>query len=272
MARASDWKGKFGQVWAAEADAMDRLLGPPGEAGISALGDISGLRLLDLGCGAGQSSRKLAALGAVVTGIDISGDLLAEARLRGGPIDYRLRDASSDRLDGPYQVLYSRFGSMFFDDPVAGWAHIRTEVGPDARLSLVVWQGLKDNAWATVPLQIAGDLVPSPPPAKGDPAPGPFAWADCNYAEQILTGAGWREIGFAPFEFSAEISMGDDPDPRARAVRFVMRSGPLASRTKDLSHDIRDKIAQRLYDAFKEHLIGDRVMFEGRTWGIKGQS
>lgn len=272
MARASDWKGKFGQVWAAEADAMDRLLGPPGDAGIAALGEVSGARVLDLGCGAGQSSRKLAELGASVVGIDISQDLLDAARTRGGDIAYHLKDASTADLDGPYDALFSRFGSMFFDDPVAGWTHIRHEVGHCVRMSLVVWQGLKDNDWAAIPLEIADGLVPSPKPVSGPPEPGPFAWADTDYARDLLTQAGWRDISFEPFVFRAELSMGDDPDPLARAVRFVMRSGPLASRTKELSRDIRDKIAQRLYDAFKDHLIGDRVVFEGRTWGIRGQS
>ena len=118
MSDKIDWRGSVGKEWADKVDGLDFLLGPTGDAGIEILGSLKGKRILDVGCGAGTTSRDLSARGAKVTGVDISHDLLEVARER-GQANYIKADASADPLGGPYDAVYSRCGAMFFDDPVA---------------------------------------------------------------------------------------------------------------------------------------------------------
>lgn len=275
MTQTREWQGKLGKVWADQAVALDRVLDPVGQLGIDAIGALGGAVTMDLGCGAGSSSRALAAQGAKVTGIDISKDLLDLARRKSGlsGIKYQLADAAMDDLCGEYDVLFSRFGTMFFDDPVPAWTHIRNQVGGDCRFSFVTWQPLAVNDWARVPILAAtpvlGAAATSLEPSVG---PGPFAWAEPEAFVSILAGAGWRDIEWKPVERMAQISMGNKIDPVDRAVEFAMTTGPLASRTKGVPPEQRSAIANLLAPELQKHLRDDVVQLSTSAWIIEGRS
>jgi len=175
---SSEWQGRVGVQWAKEAEGFDLLLGPMGEAGIEALGDVSGLRVLDLGCGGGVSSLKLASLGAAVTGVDISSDLLGLARERAqGSIEFIEADATDARFEAPFDRLFSRFGCMFFDAPQKAFENLRASMKPGAKAVLVAWTEPKANRWISQPVRIGRELLGAeafPPMTPG--APGPFGW------------------------------------------------------------------------------------------------
>lgn len=267
-----DWQGRVGQEWANKASGLDMLLGPVGNAGISVLGNVAQKPVLDVGCGAGDTSRALAKIGADVTGVDVSKDLLAVAEKLGGA-RYILADAAADPLGGPYDAIYSRCGAMFFDDPVAGWAHIRGAAVPGANLSIVCWTAVKENGWASIPLKAAAPILGStntPPPQPG--TPGPFAWADPDYFGPILKQAGWQSMAWRAVEKPAELSTGDDPDPVERAIQFTLRIGPLASRLEGVPPEVRVEIAAVLRVAFQDYLDGNAVRVPTKAWVITGEA
>ncbi len=271
MVNKLDWQGSVGKEWSKRMDGLDPLLGPVGEMGITAMGNVAGKRVLDVGCGAGSTSRALASLAANVTGIDISIDLLALAKQQGGA-EYILADASADPLGGPYDAVYSRCGAMFFDDAVAGWAHIRTETVQGGNLVIVCWCAAKDNGWATIPLKAARSLLgemPPPPPAG---TPGPFAWADPDFFQPILKQAGWNNIAWRAVDANAAITTGDAPDPVERAVQFTLRIGPLARRLEGMAPEKRVEIAKLVAAAYQEYLDGDVVRVPTKAWIISANA
>lgn len=271
MVNKLDWQGRVGKEWSKRMDGLNCLLGPVGDLGITALGDVAQKRVLDVGCGAGSTSRALASLGADVTGVDVSEDLLALAKEEGGAA-YILADASSAPLGGPYDAVYSRCGAMFFDDAVAGWAHIRSETATGGALSIVCWCAGKENGWAGIPLRAARTVLGDPPPPPPAGTPGPFAWADPDFFAPILEQAGWNNLAWRAVEVNAEITTGDDPDPIERAVQFTLRIGPLAKRLEGMAPEKRAHIGQLLADAFQEYLDGDAVRVPTKAWIITGSA
>jgi SAM-dependent methyltransferase len=271
MVNKLDWQGRVGKEWAKRMDGLNCLLGPVGDQGITALGDVAQKRVLDVGCGAGSTSRALAVRGADVTGVDISEDLLALAKEDGGA-SYMLADASSAPLGGPYDAVYSRCGAMFFDDAVAGWTHIRNETVADGALSIVCWCAGKENGWASIPTQAARPILGGPPPPPPAGTPGPFAWADPDFFAPILKQAGWTNLAWRAVSAAAEITTGDDPDPIERAVQFTLRIGPLARRLEGVSPEKRAEIGQVLAAAYQDFLVGDAVCVPTKAWIITGNA
>lgn len=272
MVSKKDWQGRVGQEWADKADGLDLLLGPVGDAGIAALGNIGGKHVLDVGCGAGSTSRAMVALGASVTGVDISKDLLVVAEAHGGA-RYILADAGSDNLGGPYDAIYSRCGAMFFDNPVEGWAHIRAQAVAGGALSIVCWCDARDNGWASIPLKAARPILGAdntkPAPVG---SPGPFAWAGPEYFGPLLARAGWKNVAWQAIDLHASLTTGNDPDPIERAIAFTLRVGPLARRLEGVAPEIRAKIANALRDAFQNYLDGDVVRVPTKAWIITGRA
>lgn len=276
MATRQDWEGRMGQEWARRGAALDRLLGPAGDAGLLALGARPGERVLDLGAGQGASTEVLADAvgpGGHVTAIDVSPDLMALARAR---LDGRRNvtlieaDAATHPFpEGAQDALFSRFGSLFFDDPQGALAHLVRALRPGSRAVFVAWQEPGRNQWASVPATFVAESGAGQGPNGG---PGPFAWADPALFHPLLKGAGFRVVQHHPVEFMAEISEGEDPDPIERAVAFLMRVGPMASRLRGASEAARDDAAAFLRRRLQRHLQGDAVRLLSSAWVIEAHT
>ena len=275
MSGLEDWTGRVGREWADKADAMDGLLGPVGAAGIDALGDVRGLRVLDLGCGAGDTAFALADAGAQVTGLDVSGDLLAVARGQDTTqrIDWVHDDAARHEFDVPFDALHSRCGAMFFDAPEQAWGHLHAQMKPGGRLSVTCWREAALNGWVTVPLVAArpvlGKDVTRAPSLSG---PGPFGWADPEYFAPLLRDAGWQDVQWQPVDRPARIATGNDSDPVVRAVAFVMRIGTLASRLRQVDPDTRARVAAALTEAFSPLVRDGYVEVPTAGWCITAKA
>jgi SAM-dependent methyltransferase len=250
-----------------------------GEAAIEAAAPATGERVLDVGCGAGATSLALAArVGAAgqVLGVDISEPLIDRARAlapQDTPARFRVADASSAELpEGAFDILFSRFGVMFFDDPTGAFAHMRRALRPGGRVAFVCWRGPAENDWVRLPMGAIKDIVP--PIAPPDPeAPGPFSFADQGRVARILTAAGFTDIAIAPFDASIPFGEGRTRDAAIDdAVKMAFEVGPLARALADQSDDIRARAWAAVRAAFAG-LPGERsVMMGGAVWLVMARN
>lgn len=226
------WNDAAGQKWVALAELLDTQLAALGEAGMDRLGVGPGQSILDVGCGCGATSvelsRRVGSEGEV-TGVDISTVMLARAATRprpeaAGRLAFVNADAqTADLGNATFDAVFSRFGVMFFSDPVAAFANLRRALVPEGRLGFVCWQEVGRNPWVRVPLSAVAPLVELPPaPEPG--APGPFAFADTARVARILEDAGFGAVGFESLEGDLLVGGGGDLD---EAVDFTLQMGPV---------------------------------------------
>lgn len=275
LASKEDWIGRTGKEWARRDEALEKLLGPVADEGITHMALQPGQHILDLGCGAGASTEALAnRVGPKghVTGIDISPDLMALARARLGDhpnVDLIEDDAATHRYAVPYDGLFSRFGSMFFDDPPVAFTHLHGALKPGATATFLAWQEPGRNQWASVPMTF---IAPSGAATAPKPGPGPFAWADPDVFRPLLSDAGFQSVTHVPFEFMAEIASGDDPDPLVRAVTFMSRIGPLASRLAGADEQTKREAAAFLERRLARHMHDGAVRLLASAWIISAKA
>jgi len=227
----AEWNGALGQRWVAMQREIDRIVVPFGDAALKAAAPQPGERVIDIGCGCGDTSIELARIvgeGGAVLGIDVSQPMLEVARARGAlancaNLAFRDGNASEAELPANTDLLFSRFGVMFFSQPSEAFSHLRKSVRKGGRCVFVCWRTPKDNAWAMTPLSAARRAM-GVTPAPADPdAPGPFAFADEKRLRTIVSGAGFGTIGVERFD--AALSLG--ATPRAAAER-VVQIGPVS--------------------------------------------
>jgi len=222
------WNGAGGEKWLARHDRMEPQLAPLGLAAIEAAAPKPGERVLDVGCGTGSTSVRIADLvgsDGSVLGVDVSQSLVAAARHNavGQPnVQFLLGDASQQKLDRGFDLLFSRFGVMFFADPVAAFGHLRAALKPGGRLAFVCWRPFKENDWAFLPFMAA---VPHLPPIErpAPNAPGPFAFGDDERVKNILQEAGFTDIAVKPLDRT--MHLGNSVDD---AAMFASDTGPIS--------------------------------------------
>jgi SAM-dependent methyltransferase len=236
------WNKQAGPKWVAEGAQMDTLLAPLGLAALERAAPRAGERVIDVGCGLGQTSLQLAArvgpTGAVL-GIDISTPMLERARERA-----RAENAAHARFENAdaqthafapasFDLVFSRFGVMFFADPVAAFANLARALRPGGRVTFVCWQALAQNPWMRDPLAALAKHVTLPPPAAPD-APGPFAFADAARVRGILERAGFANVGFEAR--TGELSLGKTVD---EALHFATEIGPAGAVLREAPESAR---------------------------------
>ncbi|RWD26799.1 MAG: methyltransferase domain-containing protein [Mesorhizobium sp.] len=275
----ADWNGQSGEHWVAYQARLDAMMAVFGQAAIEAAAPTPGERVLDVGCGAGASSLDLAArVGAEghVLGVDISEPLIGRARAL-APQDtscqFQVADASSAELpEGAFDILFSRFGVMFFDDPTAAFAHMRRALKPGARVAFVCWRGMAENDWVRLPMgAMKGILPPMTPP--GPEAPGPFSFGDQGRVARILTAAGVTDVAIAPFDASIPFGKGETRDAALDdAVEMTLEVGPLARALADQTDDIRTRASAAVRAVFAGCPGDLSVMINGAAWIVTARN
>jgi SAM-dependent methyltransferase len=268
-AQIAEWNGRLGEHWAVEQEQLDAIIRPFGEAALKAAAAQPGDMVIDIGCGCGDTVIDLAqSVGPSgrVLGLDVSAPMLDVARRRSerfANVAFQLGDASQAPLPAGQDLLFSRYGVMFFDDPVAAFRHLGAALKPGGRTAFVCWQGLARNPWSIVPAVAArkGAGLTAPP---ADPhAPGPFAFADPDRVKGILSNAGFVDIGIAPFETGI---------PLGRTVREAtlqsLKLGP-ASRIARDAPDKRLAIEAAIEEALGPLAAADgTVTLPGLAWVV----
>jgi SAM-dependent methyltransferase len=261
------WNGEAGVMWAKRQDRMDALLAPISEATLRACAVKRSDTALDVGCGCGDTTFRLAELGATATGVDISKPMLARARERaaanGLNATFMLGDAAETRFETAYDLLFSRFGVMFFADPTAAFTHLHTALRRGGKLCFVCWQPPQRNPWISAPFAVAQPMLP-PQPVLEPRAPGPFAFAEPDYVREILQGAGFGSITID--ELSTALVLGDTVDS---ALEMVCDVGPLSRSLTGVDPSTRSRIVAAVREPLQANLTKAGVALGAACWIVR---
>lgn len=269
---ADEWTGRTGQAWADEWRRTDRAFAPLTERLLARTREFEFASALDVGCGAGELALALARgrPRLEVIGVDVSPQLVDAAAERGGHLSnvkFVCGDAATWRPQPPFapELLVSRHGVMFFPDPVAAFANLRELAADGAGLLFSCFRGRTLNP---VFADIAA-LLPPPevPPASDEP--GPFAFADLDRVEHLLSGAGWRDFQFEPYDFGMVVGAGDDP--LADAEAYFARIGPAARALRGFGEGQREAFFAALRDVLMRHLHDGMVVMRAATWIVSAR-
>ena len=271
MTDLNEWSGQVGSTWAEEWRRTDRSFGPLTDRLLNgeALGNFS--RVVDVGCGAGELSLRIAAANpaAEVRGIDISSELLSVARERATHlpnVQFDEVDAATWRAgDFRPDLLVSRHGVMFFADPAAAFNHLRQQSQPDARLRFSCFRSREDNGWVAA----LGSVLPMQ--KQTDPsAPGPFAFADPARVEAMLVAAGWRAVAFEQVDYPMVV--GEGAHALDDALAYFQRIGPAARGMADLPVAERELAGTRLLALLAEHCHDGRASLPAAAWIVTARA
>ncbi len=263
------WSGRVGDEWANRADRIDIMLAPMTDAALARAAFESGEHVLDIGCGAGATSFRIAQAGAHVTGVDISAPLLDVARRRAAvadfPVEFIEADAGSARLERAFDAAFSRFGMMFFEEPESAFANIRSELRPGGRAVFIVWRQLSENPWATTPIEAVRPILKAPLPPSDPDAPGPFSLADPKKIERMLGAAGWSHVKITTWDGEIAIGGGGGLEESAE---FLLKIGPCARAIVDQGIDPGDA-RQRLIEKLTPLLTDKGVALGAACWLVE---
>jgi SAM-dependent methyltransferase len=264
------WNEQGGPRWVKLQETLDQQLASFGHVVMDRLAIGAGERVLDVGCGCGETSlelgRRVGASGSVL-GVDISTVMLERAQQRGkdaANVRFLVADAQTHPFEaGSFDVIFSRFGVMFFDDPRAAFTNLARALAPGGRIGFHCWKALADNPWMTVPLFAALQHVPPPTPPAPD-APGPFAFADADRVRNILTDAGFAEIDFE----SRSDAIGVGSGSLDEAADFALQMGPASIAIREASPETIAKVRASVREALAPYVTAGGVRLATASWVV----
>jgi len=269
--QATYWNGTGGQMWLGAYDRIQRGIQGFGEVTLDAANARPGERVLEIGCGTGGTTAELAravGAGGHVLGVDISETLIEAARAQGlANARFEVGDATIFRFEAQsFDLVFSRFGVMFFGDPVAAFTNMRHALKPGGRLVFICWRTPAENPWAGVPMRAAQPFLP-PMERPGPEEPGQYSFGDRARVERILTQAGFTGLSIEPV---------DQMLNQGRDIPAVMKNigdfGPLARAFKNVEPEQIAKAKDAIAEALKPYATPDGVKLAGACWLVRAQS
>ena len=266
------WNGTAGEAWVREQVLLDASFAGFEQLLVEEVAKAGARLVLDVGCGSGATTlaiaRHLGDSGAA-TGIDISAPLIGLARTRAQrehvPAEFLLADAQTHEFArGEYDLAVSRFGVMFFEDPVAAFANLRGALRPGGQLRAAAFRAASENPFMTTAERAAAPLLPDLPPRRPD-APGQFAFANRERVQGILAAAGWTAVELAPIDVPCAF-------PASELVGYFTRLGPLAMVLREADDATRTRVIGTVRDAFASFVHGDEIRFVAACWMICARS
>ena len=264
------WSGAGGDVWVDKQREMDIMLNPLGERVIQGLDLKEETKILDIGCGCGATTLEIAKIvnqGEVI-GVDISEPMLERATQTASDmaltnISYQVKDVQVDEMPNKYfDIAFSRFGVMFFEDPFEAFKNINHSLKDDGQLSFVCWQHASLNPWQSLSIQVIKEFLdlPAPPPKS----PGPFAFEDKSYIEEILNASGFRDIEIK--DNQEDIVMFSGKSIREACEDYLTINPVVTEMLKNSPSELREEILEALIGKFSNYHKDDGLLFPSATW------
>ena len=264
------WSGAGGDVWVDKQREMDIMLNPLGERAIQGL-DLSGERkILDIGCGCGATTLEIAKIvnqGEVI-GVDISEPMLERATKTASDMmltntSFQVKDVQVDEMPRSYfDVAFSRFGVMFFEDPFEAFKNINHSLKDNGQLSFVCWQHASLNPWQSLSIQVIKEFLDLPAPAPK--SPGPFAFEDKSYINEILTESGFRDIEIK--DNQEDIVMFSGKSIREACEDYLTINPVVTEMLKNSPTELREEILEALIGKFSDFHNNEGLLFPSATW------
>lgn len=270
------WNETVGPKWVALHELLNEQVAPLGREVMERAGIGRGARVLDVGCGCGETTvelgRRVGPAGSA-TGVDVSAVMLERARqlaASAGVTNVRFEQVDAQTYGFPpqsFDSLYSRFGLMFFANTEAALINLRRALRPGGRLAFVCWRRRQDNPWMTVPLMAAAGHIPLPPcPAPG--APGPFALADDTRLRGQLERAGYVDIAIDAVD--REIAVGGTMGLEG-TVQLVLRMGPTGAALRETGKGTSPQIEEAVRKALAPYVTAEGVRMRCGAWIVMGR-
>ena len=276
-AQIAYWNEQAASTWTAFQERIDAVFAPLTAIAMEAAAPAPGERVIDVGCGCGATVLELAhrvAPGGHVLGLDVSAPMSSRARERIaaaelGNATVLLADASVHAFaPGEADLVFSRFGVMFFAEPVPAFATLRRATRQGGRLLFAAWRPLADNSWFAVPLEVGSRHLAPQPPSEPD-APGPFAFADADRVRGILTEAGWRDVVLDRQDVPMRLAAADHLEA---ATEFVTRVGPLARVLAEADPEVRLHVRHDVAEALQTWNGPDGIVLGGSVWLVSARA
>jgi SAM-dependent methyltransferase len=269
------WAGRGGENWTRHNSFTESLFSPVTAVLLAAAAAKPGERAVDVGCGCGGTALALAkqvGQAGFVLGIDVSAAMLGLARRLAPPgarAEFVEADATTHVFAKPdFDLLCSRHGVMFFDDPARAFANLRKALKPGGRMAFSCFRAPKDNPWAMVPVEAIYAHVPRPP-KLGPEDPSPFAFADPARVQRILGGAGFAGVSLTPHDLAFDIAAGGGLDA---AVENMLEIGPASRAVANVSAATRAKVAAAAREALAPYAKGNAVALGSAIWIVTAKN
>jgi ubiquinone/menaquinone biosynthesis C-methylase UbiE len=271
------WNSAHTRAWADEHEAIDRLFAGLTRVALDHAAPKFEERVIDIGCGSGTTVLELAVRvgpSGYVLGADVSKPSVEKARKRIAAAGVHqaqimLCDVSTHIFPAnSFDLVFSRFGVMFFADAVAAFANIRKAMKSDGRLALAVFRTPQENKWATAALAAVRHLLP-PITSPGPEEPGQFSWADSARVHRILEAAGFQNISLTPHDLAMPLA---GRGGAAEAASFAFRVGPVVRATSDASEQQKKEVRAALETFFKSHEGPQGVVLPGAIWVVTARA
>ena len=264
------WSGAGGDVWVNKQKEMDIMLNPLGQRAIDKLDLSNGKRILDIGCGCGATTLEIAKMipeGKII-GVDISEPMLNQARkdaleMSLSNTEFVVQDVQTDEISkDAFDIAFSRFGVMFFEDSYEAFKNINNALKIGGQLSFVCWQEPLLNPWQSLSIEVIKQFIdlPVPPPKS----PGPFAFEDKSYIEDILDRSNFKEINID--DNQEEIIMFSGKSLKEASEDYLTINPVVTEMLKNSPKELKEEILEALIIKFSDFHEDHGLVFPSATW------
>ncbi len=233
-----------------------------------------GSRIVDVGCGWGDTSIRLAEMTGpegFVLGLDCVDSFLEKGRTDAADagltnVEFVAADVERYPFEPEFDLCFSRFGMMFFENPVAAMRNIRKALRPGGELMFIVWRDIEDNPWLGLPKQVVLDFLPPPGEDARTCGPGPFSMANPEVVGKQLEIAGFEDVAFERID--GPVTVGDSVE---EAMRFQLALGPAGEVFREAGDEAerrREEIEQALRDVLAPYEQDGRIVMGSSSWTV----